>query len=96
MWASTRDNTESSLAVVGRLFVVPAARRHALGDRLMRAATDYADDHGVRLVLDVMTKDVAAIRLYDRLGWQRIGTTQHDDGRGRLVPAYCYISPLPG
>jgi len=29
-------------------------------------------------VLDVMTKDVAAIALYERLGWRRIGTTQHE------------------
>jgi hypothetical protein len=42
-----------------------------------------------------MTKDTAAIRLYERLGWQRIGTTQHDNGHGQLIPASCYISPSP-
>ncbi len=93
VWTQTPDGTDQALAVLGRLFVVPAARRHALGDRLVRAATEYADHHGLRLVLDVMAKDAAAIRLYDRLGWQRIGTTQHDNGRGRIVPAHCYVSP---
>ena len=40
-----------------------------------------------------MTKDAAAIRLYERLGWQRIGTTEHDDGHGHAIDAYCYVSP---
>lgn len=44
-------------------------------------------------VLDVMTKDAAAIRLYERLGWRRLGSTQHDDGKGRLVPAACSVGP---
>ena len=42
-----------------------------------------------------MTKDGAAIRLYERLGWRRIGTTQHDDGHGNAIDAYCYASPPP-
>jgi hypothetical protein len=39
-----------------------------------------------------MAKDAAAIGLYERLGWQRIGTTQHDDGHGHGIDAYCYVS----
>jgi ribosomal protein S18 acetylase RimI-like enzyme len=44
-------------------------------------------------VLDVMAKDAAAIKLYERLGWTRIGTTDHAAGNGNLVPASCYVSP---
>jgi ribosomal protein S18 acetylase RimI-like enzyme len=93
VWTAHADNLADDVAVLGRLFVHPQARGHALGEQLARTATDYANEHGLRLVLDVMTKDAAAIRLYERLGWQRIGTTQHDDGRGHAIDAYCYVSP---
>ena len=93
-WA-LRDQEKSTdpVAVLGRLFVLHEARGHALGERLVRTARDHAHEHGRRLVLDVMTKDTAAIRLYERLGWQRIGTTQHTYGHGRAIDAYCYVSP---
>lgn len=94
MWTSSRQGAGDTVAVLGRLFVLTAARGHSLGERLMRAAGDYAHKSGLRLVLDVMDKDAAAIRLYERLDWRRIGTTQHDDGRGRLVPATCFVSPV--
>lgn len=44
-------------------------------------------------MLDVMFKDAAAIRLYERTGRQRLGSTQHDDGHGHSIEAYCYVSP---
>ena len=93
VWTTHAENPADHIAVLGRLFVHPQARGHALGEQLARTATDYAHEHGLRLVLDVMTKDAAAIRLYERLGWQRIGTTQHDDGHGHAIDAYCYVSP---
>lgn len=88
-------NTEgdSDVAVLGRLFVLADARGSALGERLMAAAIEDAAHHGQRLVLDVMAKDAAAIKLYERTGWQRIGSTQHDDGHGHPIAAYCYVSP---
>lgn len=95
MWTSSPEGADDRVAVLGRLFVRSAARGHSLGRRLMQAATDYAQTEGLRLVLDVMTKDAAAIRLYERLGWHRVGTTAHDDGHGRWVPAVCYVSPVP-
>jgi GNAT superfamily N-acetyltransferase len=93
MWTNTADGRADQVAVLGRLFVLSEARGHAIGERLVRTATEYAHAHGRRLALDVMTKDASAIRLYERLGWQQIGTTQHDDGHGRLVDAYCYVGP---
>lgn len=95
IWTSTPDGANGTIAVLGRLFVLDAARGNSLGLKLVQAATDHAHGLGLRLVLDVVTKDAAAIRLYERLGWRRIGTTQHDDGTGRLVPAVCYVSPTP-
>ncbi|WP_026453604.1 GNAT family N-acetyltransferase [Saccharomonospora iraqiensis] len=84
----------AGLAVLGRLFVLPEARRHRAGELLTRTATDYAAVAGRRPVLEVMDKDRAAIRLYERLGWRRIATTGHDSGHGR-VPAHHYIGPAP-
>ena len=92
LWAAHPDRT-GQIAVLGRLFVLPTARGHAIGRRLVEAAQTAAHTDGLRLVLDVMTKDAAAISLYEHLGWNRIGTTNHDDGRGHTIPAYCYFSP---
>ena len=94
MFRETVEGAAVDIAVLGRLFVHPEARRHRAGELLTRAAMDHAASAGLRLVLDAMEKDQAAIRLYERLGWRRIGTTDHDSGHG-LVPAYCYVSPAP-
>ena len=59
MWTSTPEGARDTVAVLGRLFVLSAARGHSLGLKLMHAATNYAQSHGLRLVLDVMTKDAA-------------------------------------
>ena len=93
LWNDDPDNSGEPPAVLGRLFVLRDARGHALGEQLVQTATEYAQQHGRRLVLDVMTKDAAATRLYERLGWRRIGTTKHDDGHGNAIDAYCYVSP---
>lgn len=90
----TPEGSAADIAVLGRLFVHPEARGHRAGELLTRTAMNHATTHGLRLVLDAMEKDQAAIRLYERLGWHRIGTTDHDSGHG-LVSAYCYVSPTP-
>ena len=54
---------------------------------------EYADEQGLRLVLDVMAKDTAAMRLYEALGWQRIGVSKHTYGDGQQTDAICYVSP---
>ena len=49
------------------------ARRQGLGAALMRAAEDTARECGkTLLVLDAVT-DGDAARLYERLGWVRVG-----------------------
>nr|WP_260255777.1 GNAT family N-acetyltransferase [Streptomyces sp. 840.1] len=37
----------------------------------MDAALAYARANELHLALEVLTKDAAAIRMYERLGWQR-------------------------
>ncbi|MFI6543349.1 GNAT family N-acetyltransferase [Streptomyces prunicolor] len=84
---------QAHVAVLGRLFVVQAARKHATGQRLTEAAMSYGHEHDLRLVLDVMAKDAAAMRLYERLGWRKIGETAHHFGNGESIPAVCYVAP---
>lgn len=84
-----------SIAMLGRLFVVSDARGVGAARQLMGAAAKFARDRRMRLLLDVMEKDKAAIRLYERLGWTRLGATEHDAGDGRSVPALAMLSPAP-
>ncbi|MES5819090.1 GNAT family N-acetyltransferase [Streptomyces sp. RG80] len=93
LWMEQSGDREDQIAVLARLFVVKAARKHAVGERLMQAAMSYGSEHGFRLVLDVMTKDSAAIRLYERLGWREIGRAPHHYGNGQSVDAVCYVAP---
>lgn len=95
MWVERHNGSVDDAAVVGRLFVAPAARGHHIGRQLMAAATACADDRGRRPVLDVMDKDTAAIRLYKSLGWQPMGALRHHHSDGRVEPATAYVAPSP-
>lgn len=60
-------------ADVAKMLVHRRARRHGLGATLMRAAEATAREFGrTMLVLDAVTGGDAA-RLYERLGWVRVG-----------------------
>ncbi|WTR19363.1 GNAT family N-acetyltransferase [Streptomyces sp. NBC_00138] len=93
LWRERSGEDESPIGVVARLFVVRSARGHALGEGLLREAMSYARARSWRLVLDVLQKDVAAIRLYERLGWQALGEVWHGYGDGHGLPARCYVWP---
>ena len=61
-------------ADLAKMLVHRRARRTGLGTALMRAAEAAARECGkTLLVLDTVT-DSQAARLYERLGWQRVGT----------------------
>jgi GNAT superfamily N-acetyltransferase len=60
-------------ADIAKMLVHRRARRRGLGAALMRAAEDVARAHGrTLLVLDAVTGGDAA-RLYERLGWIKVG-----------------------
>lgn len=60
-------------ADVAKMLVHRRARNHGLGAALMRAAEETALARGKTvLVLDTVTDSTAA-RLYERLGWVRVG-----------------------
>ena len=58
---------------LAKMLVHHRARRQGLGEALMRAAEDAARERGkTLLVLDAVTGGDAE-RLYERLGWHRVG-----------------------
>lgn len=95
IWREHNPGAVDGLAVLGRLFITPEARGRRLGERLVRMASAYADDRDLRLLLDVMEKDTAAIRLYELLGWEHIGEALHRFGEDQQIRALCYLAPLP-
>lgn len=93
LYLEQNESRENQLAVMARLYVVPEARGRSLGERLVRAATNYAQGEGLILVGDVMSKDTAAIRLYERLGCRFIGTAVHRHSGHGETPAVCFATP---
>ncbi|WP_097867530.1 GNAT family N-acetyltransferase [Streptomyces sp. rh34] len=79
--------------VLERLFVLPEARQRRAGERLIRAAEEYAQDQNLSLELEVLAKDEAAIRLYRRLGWSETGQREHKLDTGDAHPALTFMAP---
>jgi len=94
LWQEQSGIPQAAITVLGRLFVDPLARGHDAGSHLMKAALQYATRHNITAVLDVMDKDDAAIRLYERAGWRPIGEASHTFGANQSVRALCYVAPL--
>ncbi|MGY4961530.1 GNAT family N-acetyltransferase [Streptomyces sp. 900105245] len=93
LWIEQSGESEEQVAVLARLFVIREARKNAVGEKLMKVAMEYAQRREIRLVLDVMTKDTAAIRLYERLGWVKIGEATHRYGNDQTIDAICFVAP---
>jgi ribosomal protein S18 acetylase RimI-like enzyme len=72
------------------LFVDPEHRTVGAGRMLMTAALDHASSVGRSVALDVMAKDRGAIRLYERLGGQRLGETVHFYGTDSVEPSLVF------
>jgi GNAT superfamily N-acetyltransferase len=73
IWSAATGVPVELLGAVSRLFVVPAARRRGLGERLLAAACEKARRLSRHPVLEVLEGDHAAMALYERLGWRRAG-----------------------
>lgn len=90
LWRERTERDIDEVAVLARLFVSPEARGLGTGEALTRAVMEHAREHDTALVLDVMAKDRAAIRLYERLGWERLGDIVHAFDGYPGAPAHCY------
>ncbi|MGH9169339.1 MAG: GNAT family N-acetyltransferase [Acidimicrobiales bacterium] len=84
------------LAVVSRLFVVPACRRAGVARALVDTAVRAAHEAGQRPVLDVLQADTEAISTYETLGWERAGSIVFKSARtGESMPGFVYAGPVP-
>ncbi|MEV6110461.1 GNAT family N-acetyltransferase [Streptomyces sp. NPDC051940] len=92
LWSERTGKSASLTAVVGRLFVGPAARGHGAGALLIGRAVEEARRRGLHPVLDVVASDTAAAALYERLGWERLATVEQRWGPAQVVAVHCYAA----
>lgn len=59
---------------ITRFFVGPAGRGAGAASALMDVVDGFAADENLALALDVVEFNLAAIALYERRGWRRIGS----------------------
>jgi GNAT superfamily N-acetyltransferase len=90
-WREYTGGDVDRLAVAARLFVDPDHRGSGAGRLLMETARDFARSNGLAIALDVVLKDRAAIRLYERLGAERIGDIDHRYGDGLTAAGVVYV-----
>jgi ribosomal protein S18 acetylase RimI-like enzyme len=97
----TRNNEAQSFACnLTTNFVAPWGRGHGLSAKLIEAAEDHARESGFQVLnLDVRETQIAAIRLYERLGYVRFGSHPcYARVSGRDVAGHFYyklLSPRP-
>lgn len=95
IWRDIRGNKEpeDGLWEVCRLAVDPVAQGEGTGGMLLGAIEAKARSNGKPLVLGVLEKDVAAIRMYDKRGWTRFGQDEMGGRDGRVWIEHFYICP---
>ncbi|WP_410506747.1 GNAT family N-acetyltransferase [Mycobacterium sp. 29Ha] len=93
IWTASSRVQSERLMVLSRLIVSPEHRRTGLAEALVTAATRYAHHHGALPVLDVAQDNVAAICLYEKLGWHRVGDLEISSSR--TIPVFAYLGPVP-
>lgn len=83
------------LAFAARLFVTPAARGSGVGAALLNTARQEAQELGLRAALDVDTGSLAAVALYERLGWRRVATVPDawQIAQGTDAWLHVYVAP---
>ena len=90
--------TRADLLVVSRLFVAIDRRRAGIGRMLLDVAVTACHERGRRPMLDVSTDFAAAIALYERAGWERVGDVVFPyvaDGIEHVAHSYAYLGPAP-
>ncbi|KAK5168175.1 uncharacterized protein LTR77_006743 [Saxophila tyrrhenica] len=93
-WRRVRPG-DSNIGLVERLYVHPNARRKGIAEALLEAAAAYGRANGTRLVLFVLVANQAALRLYQRAGWEEYGTGSFRFGENheKEMHAICFASP---
>ncbi|MFF4507268.1 GNAT family N-acetyltransferase [Streptomyces sp. NPDC001401] len=89
--------TEDGSASIGKLCVHPRLQGHGIGARLLRAAESaLAGERGAKVFrLHTGHRSEGNLRLYRRVGYQAVGTSQGNDGVPMIVlekPAEAYVA----
>ena len=92
LWSARTGMSADKTAVVSRLFVAPSARGHGIGALLMARAATEACERDLHSVLDVVASDTAATALYERIGWQLLGTVEQEWSPDQRVTIRCYAT----
>ena len=82
------------LVVVARLLVAPAARRAGVASALLDHAVDAARRRQRRPMIDVVTRFAAAITVYERRGWVRVGQASMPIPDADPLEMYVYVLPF--
>lgn len=90
VWEAGTGLPAGRLGVVSRLFVHPAHRRIGVARALLSWAVDEARRRELNPVLDVLARSVAACRLYEATGWERIGEFLWPLPDRSMEPAFAY------
>lgn len=91
--AGREKHPSETFAILARFFVGPTARNRGVARQLVEAAVEWSRENGLRLVLEVLVKDQAAMRLYERLGWIQIRRTQFHFGDNQQMQSFYYVAP---
>ncbi|HZT89083.1 MAG TPA: GNAT family N-acetyltransferase [Stellaceae bacterium] len=92
-----RNNEAQAFAgTLTAAFVAPWARRHGLGRGIVQEVERQARAMGLRVLnLDLRASQLAAIALYERLGYARWGTHPvYAEVDGKIVPGHYYYKRL--
>ncbi|MCX4809763.1 MULTISPECIES: GNAT family N-acetyltransferase [unclassified Streptomyces] len=89
--------TEDGAAAIGKLCVHPRLQGHGIGARLLRAAESaLAGERGAKKFrLHTGHRSEGNLRLYRRVGYETVGTSQGDDGVPMIVlekPVEAYVA----
>ncbi len=86
---------KDNIAFVARLLVAPGAQRRGIGRALLETATQEAVRLGRRAVLDVVEDHQAAIALYEKCGWTRVGRVDWKLPGDLPLREFVYLAPPP-
>lgn len=89
--------TEDGAAAIGKLCVHPRLQGHGIGARLLRAAESaLVEERGAKKFrLHTGHRSEGNLRLYRRVGYQAVGTSQGNDGVPMIVlekPVEAYVA----
>jgi ribosomal protein S18 acetylase RimI-like enzyme len=86
-------SVDERFGVVARLLVAPTVRRHGIGRSLLEEVAEHCWRLGRRPLLDVTTHSTAAVRLYERCGWRRVGRVAVAFSDRLTFDEFVYLGP---